>query len=137
MRASIYVLNEVVEMEQGVKKVSDIYRKSVIIQIGKSNGEYELHQTLFQKAKIRRTQIIIQSEEQLRDISQIWSELSNYAERNWRNEKSRWTKLTLTSNKKLQRRKMHSSFETSFQKRPNRNYHVLTEALEKPEKKKN
>ena len=31
MRAPIYVANEAIEMELGVKKITDIYKKSVLI----------------------------------------------------------------------------------------------------------
>ena len=36
MRAPMYVTNEAIEMEMGVKKITDLYKRSVLIQIGKT-----------------------------------------------------------------------------------------------------
>ena len=50
MRAPIYVANEGIEMELGVKKVTGIYRKSVLNHIGKMYLEKdELHYSLIRK----------------------------------------------------------------------------------------
>ena len=35
MRAPIYVTNEAIEMELGVKKITDLYNKSIITSFGK------------------------------------------------------------------------------------------------------
>ena len=59
MRAPIYVTNEGIEMELGVKKITDIYRKSVLNLIGKIYlSEGELHYSLLKKAIHHRTQSI-------------------------------------------------------------------------------
>ena len=47
MRAPIYVTNEAIEMELGVKKITDLYKKSVITFIGKMYTEKDsLHYNL-------------------------------------------------------------------------------------------
>ena len=59
MRAPVYVTNEAIEMELGVKKITDIYRKSVLNLIGKIYlSEGELHYSLLIKAIHHRTQSI-------------------------------------------------------------------------------
>ena len=51
MRAPIYVTNEGIEMELGVKKITDIYRKSVLNMIGKMYlNKEDLHHSLMQMA---------------------------------------------------------------------------------------
>ena len=69
MRAPIYVTNEGIEMELGVKKITDIYRKSVLNLIGKmylSKGE--LHYSLLKEAIHHRTQTIRQWRKTLRGV---------------------------------------------------------------------
>ena len=59
MRAPIYVTNEAIEMELGVKKISELYKKSVLIQIGKNWLEPNtLHGTLMRSAINWRTPTI-------------------------------------------------------------------------------
>ena len=51
MRAPIYVTNEAIEMEMGVKKITDLYKRSVLIQIGKTwIDEHQLHRALMRNA---------------------------------------------------------------------------------------
>ena len=47
MRAPMYVTNEGIELELGVKKMTDIYKKSVLNHIGKMyTQKNELHYSL-------------------------------------------------------------------------------------------
>ena len=51
MRAPMYVTNEAIEMELGVRKISDIYNKSVLMQLGKMLlDKNTLHYSLIKKA---------------------------------------------------------------------------------------
>ena len=57
MRAPMYITNEGIEMELGVKKITDIYRKSVLNLIGKIYlNEGQLHNNLLKIAIHHRTQ---------------------------------------------------------------------------------
>ena len=59
MRAPIYVTNEAIEMELGVKKITDLYNKSLITSIGKMYTEKDsLHYNLIKQAIELRTQTI-------------------------------------------------------------------------------
>ena len=59
MRAPIYVANEAIEMELGVKKITDLYKKSVLIEIGKTWISADtLHGSLMRSAIRWRTPII-------------------------------------------------------------------------------
>ena len=59
MRAPIYVTNEAIEMELGVKKITDIYKKSVLIHVGKMYIQKNtLHNKLMSSAIQHRTQTI-------------------------------------------------------------------------------
>ena len=56
MRAPMYVTNEGIELDLGVKKITDLYRKNVLNDIGKVYlDKEELHYELLQKAINYRT----------------------------------------------------------------------------------
>ena len=56
MRAPMYVTNEGIELDLGVKKITDLFRKNVLNHIGKVYlDKEELHHQLLQKAIEYRT----------------------------------------------------------------------------------
>ena len=56
MRAPMYVTNEGIELELGVKKITDLFRKNVLNHIGKVYlDKEELHHELLQTAINYRT----------------------------------------------------------------------------------
>ena len=59
MRAPMYVTNEGIELDLGVKKITDLFRKNVLNHIGKVYlDKDELHHELLQTAITYRTQTI-------------------------------------------------------------------------------
>ena len=76
MRAPIYVTNEGIEVELGVKKITDIYKKSVLNMVGKMYiNKGELHHSLMKEAIQHRTQTIRQWRKTMRGVG-----ISDFAE---------------------------------------------------------
>ena len=116
MRAPIYVTNEAIEMEMGVKKITDLYKRSVLIQIGKTwLEENQLHGTLMRMAINWNTATINSWRMILGSIGiGDFQEISNIARQdidNWKKFVNKWINVNVIGRAKI-RTQIEKSFPT-------------------------